>query len=798
MIFKNGEIIIQKGSTGFLIVNGTVVTQLGTQAALTASVSISASASLAINSELVSAITTVGGRANKFLPGSSFITVDGRAYRYIAVAGVIEGGGIIYLSNVITTGATFIEAIGDIFFGDILRSSVSITTRATIHGNATLIHGGAGQPQNNLMLNPSFESLASTNDWTSWNEHANGGTIEDTALSHTGDHAVKLTYVNSPVGNIDQAVTVTPQTNYSITFWTRGDGIHSGRFYVYDLTHLTFLVYVTDTKLSGTTYQRCAVSFTTPAGCNSVRIRFYPPAVAGSAYFDDVTFTKPDLVMTGKANIVCRGTLFKAGKLRCIIDNFDRSNWVSVDSVQLTDELNARNNARFRLNIPSDATDKPIVGSIVEFGNGVSTQYSGTIERMKKTMLGRSGVVFYDTEAVDWTQVCDRRLVARVFTNISMSDILYQIWNDYLRDEGLQLATHDVGPIINKAVFNYQTVTDCFNEIAELTGYAWYVDYAKTVHFINRDTLVAPFVLDETMGTAHTMDLAIEETRSQYRNKEYVYVTRATTTTKVQKFIGDGQTRSFSLTYPIAKAPQSIALADALGHITVQTVGLRGTDLDKDWYYSPDEKEITQNEDSQLWPSLTSLDTLVVTYQGTYRTLLAVQDDVEIAARMAIEGGTGLYERIENDGRIEELQQGTDYANALLRRYGVIPKSVNFRTDLQGLRPGQILTINMPTYGINYEDFLITELEATDVGGLYFRYTVTAVSGEFLGSWVDFFKALAGVSLTNNAYLIRDDEVILQTYTVAGDTFSVTEDIAVTQPTAIAQFGIAKIDRSEV
>jgi len=593
-------------------------------------------------------ITTAGGLINRYLPGATMTTVEGRIYRYIATAGLAEGGGTTFLSHVSCSSASSFRAFGEVFFGEILRSIVKILARATISCTAS---------------------------------------------------ASKL------------------------------------------------------------------------------------PAVS----------------LQSTTTVVCRGTLFKAGKLKCTIDGIDRSSWVAIDTVQLTDELNVRNSARFRLNIPADAPVKPVIGSIIEFGNGVSVQFSGTIERMKKTMIGRSGVIYYDTEAVDWTQVCDRRLVARVYTNLAMSEVVYRIWNTYLKSEGLQLAIQDTGPIITKAVFNYQTVTDCFNEIAELTGYAWYVDYSKTIHFINRDSLTAPFAIDETMETSHVQELAIEETRSQYRNKEFVHVTRALTISKVVRFVGNGQQRSFPLVYPIAKKPENITLVNAAGGSLVQTIGVRGDGTDdKDWYYALNEKEITQNEDSQLWPSLTPFDTLVISYQGSYQTLITIQDDAEIAARIALEGGTGIYERVENDARLEEVQQGTEYAQSLLRRFGIIPKNVTFRTDLQGLKPGQILTMNMPTYGINYEDFLITEIEASDISGMFFRYQITCVSGEYLGSWVDFYKALAGVSLANNSYLIRDDEVILETYTVSDESFTITESIVVAEPSAISYFGTAKVDRSEV
>jgi hypothetical protein len=50
------------------------------------------------------------------------------------------------------------------------------------------------------------------------------------------------------------------------------------------------------------------------------------------------------------------------------------------------------------------------------------------------------------------------------------------------------------GPAIEKLVFNYVPgIVRRFDEIAELAGYIWYIDYEKRLHFTPKDRNTAPF-----------------------------------------------------------------------------------------------------------------------------------------------------------------------------------------------------------------------------------------------------------------------------------------------------------------
>lgn len=148
-----------------------------------------------------------------------------------------------------------------------------------------------------IFLNPGFETLGANPPlFESWNAGAGTGTVtNETSIVHSGSHAVKLTFgtFGDPEYNpqMAQTRTVTPNTLYELTFWTRGDGTNAGRYRIYDATHSAYIQGTITTGVTGTTYTKVTKRFTAPAGCTSIWIMFNAPQATGAvAYFDDVSW----------------------------------------------------------------------------------------------------------------------------------------------------------------------------------------------------------------------------------------------------------------------------------------------------------------------------------------------------------------------------------------------------------------------------------------------------------------------------------------------------------------------------
>jgi hypothetical protein len=172
---------------------------------------------------------------------------------------------------------------------------------------------GYGELQNRpltgteLVLNAGFEDYATVGANEVFDDWNNGiiGTANinaDTTNEHGGAACVKLTTTGATGGSTDYAVIykgydVTGNTEYTVSFWTRGDGTHDGQYSITD-TNLVGsdrnIIGPTDTMASDTTWTKITRTLITPAITTNLTIGLFSPIEGNSgtapyALFDDVS-----------------------------------------------------------------------------------------------------------------------------------------------------------------------------------------------------------------------------------------------------------------------------------------------------------------------------------------------------------------------------------------------------------------------------------------------------------------------------------------------------------------------------
>lgn len=149
-----------------------------------------------------------------------------------------------------------------------------------------------------LVVNPGFETAGAggADVFAGWTEFVDNGAIADeTGTYHWGAHSMKLTAGAGKTTRVRQLWTVAATQTYRLTFWTRGDGTYGGRYSVYDETNTAFITNITATGVVTTTWTPIVATFTVPANCTSVGVRFYCPNTdTGVAYFDDISLIRTD------------------------------------------------------------------------------------------------------------------------------------------------------------------------------------------------------------------------------------------------------------------------------------------------------------------------------------------------------------------------------------------------------------------------------------------------------------------------------------------------------------------------
>jgi hypothetical protein len=149
------------------------------------------------------------------------------------------------------------------------------------------------------------------------------------------------------------------------------------------------------------------------------------------------------------------------------------------------------------------------VGQVVEIRDETSNLiFAGTVDSVEEEIDASKRLRVKRLACVDYTQIADRHLVAYVYKpdeehpTVSAGDVIKDIVARFFVyggvSEGIDTSPVEDGPAIEKLVFNYIPASQAFDDIAELAGYIWYIDYEKRLHFTPKDRNTAPFGLTET------------------------------------------------------------------------------------------------------------------------------------------------------------------------------------------------------------------------------------------------------------------------------------------------------------
>lgn len=515
-----------------------------------------------------------------------------------------------------------------------------------------------------------------------------------------------------------------------------------------------------------------------------------------------------------------------AGNLTLTIAGIDRSSMLQKSTLNINDEAQNRSTCRFQI-VDVDGVYKPRAGhsiSLVDADGDIV--FSGSIEKPKRSKKLAGGALRTDVTCVDHNQIADRHIVARSYVGQTAGYIVRDIVTNDLAGEGIavigssisvtgsqigavlsgaaEVGTAQVGairhtgvqdgPVIDEATFVYEKASAAFDALAELIGFYWNIGYDKTLTFAPPEQVQAPIAISEAAelnddGSARSnfRDMQVEESREQYRNRQFLRAGTGETDSRVETFKGDGATGTFLLSFPAHTEP--VVTVNAVA----KTVGIGGVETGKDWYWNKGENTLTQDDAAA---ALISTDTLSATYTGEYPLIVVSSNDNAIAERASVEGGSGVYEEIIDDESLDTVDLANEKAAALLRRYGRIPERVEFQTDTSGLRAGQLVTIWSPDNGVD-GDYFIESIDGSDIGAAdgRIRSDVTCILGERLDNWVDYFRRLTD---SGRRFILRENETLAVGRGV-GETVALTDVLTFQQDAAVgAVVGAAIVGFSEI
>ena len=334
--------------------------------------------------------------------------------------------------------------------------------------------------------------------------------------------------------------------------------------------------------------------------------------------------------------------------------------------------------------------------------------------------------------AADFHQILDRRVVAGVWSDLTAGAIIRDIAKDHL--EGVTVGQVDDGPTLEEFIVDYRHASDVFEELAELAGFTWWIDQYRKIWFVERSSVAAPWALKWAVIDDGP---ELSSQNPEYRNRQFIKGAKDETDEQTETFAGDGETQSFTVGYPISRKP-TITVDTGGGPVT-QSVGIRGVTTSAQWYWSKGSPVVTQDSGET---ALGSTDELAVTYRGQFPIVVLAENADEVARMATVEGGTttGRYDQVDSETSMTRRNQAFQAATTRLYTYGSEIQTIDFRTDKDGLAPGQLLRVTVPEFGLDNTQFLLETVVARDVYGDVWYY-VTGSTGPG-GKWTRYWRWL--------------------------------------------------------
>lgn len=411
--------------------------------------------------------------------------------------------------------------------------------------------------------------------------------------------------------------------------------------------------------------------------------------------------------------------------------DYDTSIVVLRGSIRIEKRIEERSTASFTV-VDETGTAVYYRGQTVTIYDLTDTLiFAGFIDTPGRARIAPNYGLLHDITCMDNHYLADKKLVVKSYATPgqTLGDIVNDIYTDYLVSEGVLIGEIQAGPVVEKAVFNYVDVAECFDALKELSGFTWFINELKKLYFVDRATYLSPWNLDSIVHRAIQGSIHLQTGNPLYRNRQYVRGgTGVTTSSQTANFTGDGVTKSFTVGYPIASEP------DVRVNAVLQSIGIKGIDTGKACYWSKGDATVTFTAAPGTLP-------IVIAYYGQYPLIALAADYGAQIARQAIEGGTGMVESIVTEAQHDTREGITASAKGKLSFYCQDAERFVYQTYESGLLPGQLQAITFAPLGFTAHDMLIESVSISAEGEVVL-YDVVAITGPTMGSWSKFFSSI--------------------------------------------------------
>lgn len=448
------------------------------------------------------------------------------------------------------------------------------------------------------------------------------------------------------------------------------------------------------------------------------------------------------------------------------INAIERTRLVVADTLKVVAILTRQvDSAYFTLRKFGDRTFRPEVGQTVSIKNGAAKIFGGRIVRIQE-VYGKLDYVDYQIECADFTRDIDHKLVITSFEGQNVANIITTIANTYFPASialDIQCST-----VIDYIAFNYELPSECLQQLADLTGYDWYVDYDRVLHFFSKTANNAPWNLSDTGGKYIYESLRLHRDITPVRNTVYVRGGEFKGDTFTVSVVGDGTQRVFGTQYRFSNLQVTVTgVSKAVG------VDYLDEETEFDLLYNFQEKLVRFRADRI--PRNGS--TVKIFGNPWLPVLIKIDNKGSIGDFAELEGqGMGEYEYRIIDKSIKNKEGARQRANAELLAYASTLVEGEFETYENDLRTGQRIQVQSDLRNLD-EYYVINRIETRLIisdnpnNNIRFHHKISLISARTFDH-IDLLRKL--LNKDSKEITVTDDE-ILETIESESEAMTISE-----------------------
>lgn len=436
------------------------------------------------------------------------------------------------------------------------------------------------------------------------------------------------------------------------------------------------------------------------------------------------------------------------------IEGVDRTAKIDWQSVNLDRALTSQiDTLKFQIVRRTGADYKPALLDDVLLVEGSDTIFGGQIIEINEVVKGNINFEVVEVTCKDYSFDMDKNLVVATYTSETVDDIIADINTNFL-PAGYTITNVNAPIVIGFIAFNYEYPSKCFQQLAELINYDWYVDYAKNIHFFAKSDKIAPFNLTDTGGKYVTASLKIKKDVKNIRNSIIVRGGTYEGDAITESFEADGDQTTFFQAYQysgITVTVNAVSKTIGIDFITDPTT--------VDCLYNYNEKAIKFPDASKP----TAGQIVAVSGNPKIPVIVKVRDANSIATY-------GEFQFKVVDKSINTKAGARDRARAEIIAWAEQINDGNFKTIETGLEVGQEINVQSTLRNID-EDFIINKISSRMRSPTEFEHTAILMTTQKFGM-IEFLQKLL---------IQKDKEIVIDQNEVVDEVESANEEIVISE-----------------